>query len=208
MDAQRFDDLSRFFGRRASRRAVLRGAAGATVAGALVYAGVQPTVAQDTCDEGLTTCDGECVDLMTNLENCGECGNSCVPAAVGVNCIQGQCVRISCPAALPTYCGELGENDPNYVDNCADTENDPNNCGSCGNVCGSGVCVDGVCAEGATPVPIPTASGSGSTALPNTGSGSAIDRPGVEWLPLGIASVVMLGAAAVRRAFPRRNVEE
>jgi hypothetical protein len=210
MDGQRFDDLARFFGRRTSRRAVLRGAAGATVAGALGYVGAQSTAAQDTCDEGLTTCDGECVDLMTDLENCGACGSVCESGLVAVNCIQGQCVRVSCPAALPMYCGELGENDPNYVDNCIDPLTDPNNCGACGNVCASGVCADSVCAEGATPVPVvtPEEDDSGPSSLPSTGSGSAIDRPGVEWAPLGIASVAMLAAAAVRKAFPRRKVEE
>ncbi len=31
---------------------------------------------------------------------------------------------------------------------CVDTNDDPNNCGECGNVCASGECVDGVCREG------------------------------------------------------------
>lgn len=194
MDALRFDDLARAFGRKASRRAVLRAAAGGAVAGALLHAGVPSAAAQDTCDAGLTTCDGECVDLMSDLENCGTCGNSCVPAAVGINCIEGVCVRISCPAALPTYCGTLGEEDPNYVDNCADLETDPNNCGACGNVCASGVCDDGVCAPDAG-----GDSGGGVGSLPSTGSGSRPSESDANWSKATFAAAAF-GVAAMRQA--------
>jgi ferredoxin len=187
MDAQRFDDLARALGRRTSRRAVLRGAAGGTVAGALVRTGVRPAVAQGTCDEGLTECDGVCVDLSSDLNNCGACGSVCPTGLVGVACYQGECVRTSCPAALPDYCYPDDPN-PTFDHHCFDLTTDPNNCGSCGNVCASGECIDGTC----TPT------------LPETGSGSAVERPGDGWATAALAAVAVLGAAVVRKAFSRR----
>ena len=145
MDAQRFDGLARALARQTSRRAVLRGAAGGAVAGMLVGAGVRPAGAQ--CAEGQTDCNGTCVDLQTDDLHCGACDAVCESDLVAVNCIAGVCTRVSCPAAVPTYCGELGENDPNYEANCVDTTTDPNNCGDCGIVCDSGVCEDSACVE-------------------------------------------------------------
>jgi hypothetical protein len=186
MDAQRFDDLARALGRRTSRRAILRTAAGGTVAGALVHAGVRPAVAQGMCDEGQTECDGVCVDLLTDLNNCGACGAICESTLVGVGCIEGECVRTQCPAAL-THCGD-NANLP-VEEHCFDLPTDPNNCGACGNVCASGECVDGAC----TPT------------LPETGSGSAVERPGDGWATAAFAAAAVFGAAAVRKALPRRT---
>src|SRR5688572_15591487 len=147
MDGRRFDELTRVFGRRGSRRAVLRGGAVGMVAAGLglARAGVRPAAAGGGCDEGLTDCEGVCVDLSSDMAHCGACGAVCESGLVAVNCIAGVCTRVSCPAALPMYCGELGENDPNYVENCVDPATDPNNCGACGTVCESGECVDSVC---------------------------------------------------------------
>ena len=44
--------------------------------------------------------------------------------------------KYPCCASGTTCCG----------DGCADTQRDPKNCGSCGNVCESGVCGGGICA--------------------------------------------------------------
>jgi hypothetical protein len=147
MDGQQFDALTRAFGRRNSRRAVLRSAAGGTVATVAVATALRSAAAGVVCEEGLTDCDGVCVDLATDLAHCGACGAVCESGLVAVNCIAGVCSQVSCPAAIPTYCGELGENDPNYVDSCVDTSSDPNNCGACGNVCASGECEAGVCLQ-------------------------------------------------------------
>ncbi len=40
------------------------------------------------CREGYTVCGGRCVDLQTDPDNCGTCGNAC---AAGVQCISGSC---------------------------------------------------------------------------------------------------------------------
>jgi Stigma-specific protein, Stig1 len=83
---------------------------------------------------GQTNCRGECVDLKTDVRNCGACGNAC---AVGTACDNGRCTN-PCRDCLPneTCCGLLGI--------CADLNTDPRNCGACGNVCPAGAtCVAG-----------------------------------------------------------------
>jgi len=67
------------------------------------------------CGAGLTSCGIACVDLTTNPNNCGGCGNVCS----GVNMV------ISCCASK-----------------CVDNTTDPNNCGACGIVCDGGPILD------------------------------------------------------------------
>ncbi len=63
---------------------------------------------------------GKCVNLLTNPENCGQCGLSCGP---GHLCCNG---------------------------NCADPLTDEQNCGACGNACGANeTCIGGVCCPNA-----------------------------------------------------------
>jgi hypothetical protein len=197
MDAQLFDDLARMLGRRISRRTVLRGAAGGTVSGMLVHPSVRTTVAQGTCDEGLTDCDGACVDLLSDLDNCGACGAVCESGLVGVACYEGECVRTSCPAAL-TGCPSDNPN-PSYEYHCFDLSSDPDNCGECGNVCASGACADGTCTQDVE---------DSGPELPDTGSGAAVSRPGVDWLAATLTAAVIFGAAAMRRAIPRRTIDD
>ena len=78
------------------------------------------------CAAGLRCCGGECVDIQTNVGNCGACGRTCSGSQ--------QC----CTA------------------NCIDTGSDVNNCGACGHACDSGVangCTSGSCTcDGCPPV--------------------------------------------------------
>jgi hypothetical protein len=84
---------------------------------------------ENTCE----TCGGDlCVDLQSDAENCGECGNAC-PA--GVACVAGEC---SCDAGTE-QCGDM----------CVNTGSDPDNCGGCDQPCDpSEVCNAGTCVAG------------------------------------------------------------
>ncbi len=83
------------------------------------------------CSDGLTECDGACVDLETSLTSCGACGVAC---GTDEACVSGDCVL---------SCGERTE----CSGACVDTATDPVNCGECGNACDEGeVCDMGACA--------------------------------------------------------------
>jgi hypothetical protein len=84
-----------------------------------------------TCDPRKTLCDDECVDLQSQRENCGQCGNAC---AMGQECKSGTC-RCKDDQSL---CG-LG---------CIPILSDVANCGGCGNVCLPPMkCNNGKCVE-------------------------------------------------------------
>jgi hypothetical protein len=150
-------------------------------------------VCQVVCQEGYTLCGDACVDLSTDLANCGACGSDCESQLVAVACVEGECVRVDCPAAL-TNCGD----DPNLPteEHCFDLSSDPNHCGACGNACASGRCVGGVC--------VPTEDGEddnngttgGTVTLPNTGSGATT---GPDRSP-SLAPAALAGAAVALAA--------
>jgi hypothetical protein len=104
-------------------------------------------------------CGDECVDLQSNRDNCGECGNVCPE---GQACSGGLCCNPDCTPDNPSYpnCGTVC-GDPcltfwtglTWCDpSCVDLSSDPFNCGACGNVCpnnffycSSGACWDPIC---------------------------------------------------------------
>ena len=55
----------------------------------LVLAGCATPLVGGECREGFTPCDGLCVDLQTDRQNCGACGNACATAEA---CVLGICV--------------------------------------------------------------------------------------------------------------------
>jgi hypothetical protein len=61
-------------------------------------------------------CGDSFVDLQTDHDNCGECGNTC---SWDLRCLAGSC---SCMA---TVCGSI----------CVKVDENPENCGACGNAC-------------------------------------------------------------------------
>jgi hypothetical protein len=139
MDHQ-FDVLTRVFARCTSRRQALALLAAMTVAGnrsGRVLAQGDAT----TCENGLTYCGGVCVDLRSDMNNCGACGEICESGLVPVECRSGVCERANCPVGI-TYCG--------IEDGCRDLTSDPEHCGACANPCASGVCSGGVCAAGSS----------------------------------------------------------
>lgn len=83
------------------------------------------------CPNGTMLCNGTCVDVLADLQNCGSCGNNC---SLGMSCIKGAC---TCMADL-IACNKT----------CTDTRVDPRNCGACGNVCpANAFCNDGICSN-------------------------------------------------------------
>jgi hypothetical protein len=73
-----------------------------------------------TCPPDYTLCGIRCINLNTDQNNCGRCGNVCPPGLDN---------------APPTCCNAR----------CVDVSSDPNNCGKCGSVCTPGVCCSGGC---------------------------------------------------------------
>jgi len=105
---------------------------------------------QDTgpmCAPGQSTCGTSCcVDLATDSQNCGACGNVC---QAGQTCVAGSC-SASCPAGL-ALCNAI----------CTDLQTDRQNCGGCGDACPPGLVCDGgacelYCVEGFVECPGPT----------------------------------------------------
>ncbi|MFO0602792.1 MAG: MXAN_6577-like cysteine-rich protein [Polyangiales bacterium] len=104
-----------------------------------------------TCEGGFADCDGApgdgCeVDTRTDNVNCGACGNAC-PA--GQVCSNGACAA-TCAAPL-TRCTDASAADRRAGDSCANTANDPANCGRCGAACNLDhvavhACTAGACA--------------------------------------------------------------
>ncbi|MHB8418941.1 MAG: hypothetical protein ACYDCL_12760 [Myxococcales bacterium] len=117
------------------------------------------------CPSGDTLCDlpdgGQvCTDLSSDPQNCGACasdcdGGSCVCDPVTQICapsFSGGPGVCGCSSSYPTPCPPNGA--------CVDTNGDPQNCGSCGNVCPTGICASGVCACTAPYTNCPSGSGS------------------------------------------------
>jgi hypothetical protein len=103
-----------------------------------------PTMTPVTCPTGTTDCSGICVDLQSDVDNCGACGHVCPEAQPGFErgCVEGTCFfqRERAPACEPglSRCSE----------GCVDLASDAANCGACGNACAAGeVCFGGVCAR-------------------------------------------------------------
>lgn len=83
------------------------------------------------CPNGTLLCNGTCVDMLADSQNCGSCGNIC---SLGMICINGSC---TCMAGL-VVCNKT----------CTDTSIDPRNCGVCGNVCSANaICNYGICSN-------------------------------------------------------------
>lgn len=107
----------------------------------------------ECADVGQALCNGACIDVASDRNNCGNCGTVC---ATGEDCVGGTC-QAPCDACHERVNGVcvLTDLDKTLVCNgiCVDPKTDPNNCGSCGNVClGADTCQNGVCTGGGCPV--------------------------------------------------------
>ncbi|MBK06267.1 MAG: hypothetical protein CL920_28230 [Deltaproteobacteria bacterium] len=82
-------------------------------------------------------CNGRCVDVLTDVKNCGGCGLACEP---GETCFDGVCGPTLCAA------GKI-----RCADGCVDITSDRVHCGACGNICDTGfTCQQGVCKQTCT----------------------------------------------------------
>lgn len=123
------------------------------------------------CADELTSCGTTCIDVTSDAQNCGACGQACPTTQV---CSAGVCGcptdRLSCGASCidsssdDQNCGGCGNacRDSEVCssgacvcptgqalcgDSCVDQQSDEANCGACGNVCSGGqICSSGACA--------------------------------------------------------------
>ncbi|WP_437677561.1 MXAN_6577-like cysteine-rich protein [Sorangium sp. So ce131] len=115
------------------------------------------------CRDGLSLCDGQCVDTQANADHCGACGDAC---AEGQGCAEGRCQggeggeggggEGGGGAGGEGGEGGRGESDGGCDEGetdcagvCADLESNPRHCGACGEECAEGqICADGECGCG------------------------------------------------------------
>lgn len=91
------------------------------------------------CPGAQVDCGGTCTDLITDVKNCGGCGQSCKSPAHGTaTCLSGKCV---------VQCAEgWAQCSPMSSDCLINLQMDPRNCGSCGKQCTAGAnCNNGIC---------------------------------------------------------------
>lgn len=111
----------------------------------------------NACAPAEECCDGACVVLEGDENNCGTCGNTCSSfGTVSSNCIEGVCGET---------CADGKENcNENPNDGCeSDSSTDLDNCGACGNACGSNETCDlGACVCDSATTPTITACSDGA----------------------------------------------
>ena len=110
-----------------------------------------PMCASSTCAEPYATCSTSkylCdIDLDTDSNNCGSCGNKCPNDQWRVTnlraswiCVGGGCTMVCNPSSFYADCNGMIE------DGCETSITGPENCGSCGNKCADDqICSGGKC---------------------------------------------------------------
>ena len=124
------------------------------------------------CDAPLVECNGQCVPpVFDTPEACGACNAACPKA------------RPTCsPDDMGSFKCVLVCDDPLKECNgkCVDFNIDANNCGSCGNVCLSGICQSGMCVgakDGHVVLACMNYQSAATNSAPNTLLGNAVLLP-------------------------------
>lgn len=168
MDGQRFDNLARSLALTTSRRGFVKTAAAAVAAigggAALAGSGAAVICRQNgvicaknahcctgycddnhrcACPPGLTACGGDCLDLMTDAQNCSGCGQACTLSHASSICAGGSCAVGACDA-------DWADCDGDPSNGCETDLTTTSNCGACGANCdlqhASSTCSGGNCA--------------------------------------------------------------
>ena len=109
-------------------RAWLKGLVVALLVGAC---SVQYVIPAESCDDPLSLCDGQCVDVSSDPAHCGACDLSC---GAGEECVASRCVAACEGDEVRCRVG------------CVDLQTSPLHCGGCDFSCPSGqVCIAGAC---------------------------------------------------------------
>jgi hypothetical protein len=91
----------------------------------------QQSMCFSTCiSQGLSTCSDRCVDIQSDIQNCGGCNLVCSNTNVNPNslsCTNGQC--------LFTCLNNTGDCNSNLLDGCESNFNQISSCGSCSKIC-------------------------------------------------------------------------
>ncbi|HUU02506.1 MAG TPA: hypothetical protein VM425_13775 [Myxococcota bacterium] len=95
------------------------------------------------CENGLTACDGKCVDTEKDIENCNGCGKLCLVRDGQAKCVASKCEIASCNPPFAN-CDSKIEN------GCeSNTDSDKDNCSGCGKPCffahAGAACESGAC---------------------------------------------------------------
>jgi hypothetical protein len=87
-------------------------------------------------------CNNVCVDTNTDMNNCGACGNACLPGP-SPECVMGMC---GCSGNSGQACAA---GDTCCTNGCKKLLTDATNCGECGKKCtGNQTCTNGQCSCG------------------------------------------------------------
>jgi hypothetical protein len=132
-------------------------------------AGQEASHNQCVCSSDSTKCNGKCVDTDTDMNNCGGCGNRCLPLG-GHVCDDGKC---TCPPGAPTECDGK----------CVNTGIDQGHCGGCGYSCRKGRCLNGACVQENEPTPPQNSGGgNGSGGKGGGGTGGGVHYPPTQFI--------------------------
>jgi formylglycine-generating enzyme len=117
------------------------------------------------CTTGQTLCGPACVNLVTNSEYCGGCGQTCdLPHAATQRCSASTCTVSSCDSGW-NNCDTVDSNGCELADFAL--RSSTTHCGRCGNACPAGqLCEAGTCVIGQRSCWPTTTSGCGLVTVP------------------------------------------